>query len=333
MRKSLTWVAVGTTVAAAALSVAGTASASTAPAKTTLTIRESASKVVAGASVTISGTLSKGHTVLGNELVQLDTVGPHGVLHPVRGKDNPTAHGTGVVTFKVTPEATTTYELSFPGARGLARSWSGKATVKVVKRPTHLSISAPTTPVTIGTKETFTGTLVSGTKALAGRLVYLFTLNSKKEVVRVAGHGTTSAAGTVSITTTPPVGTDFYALVYGGTWQYARAVSAVDTVTVHRIATTLTLSSSATAPVAKGTKVTLTGTLTAGTNDLSGQTVVLQVLVNGKWVDAQSGVAKTVAGKVTFTRAPSATTSYRVVFRGTANYATAASTTVVVAIS
>lgn len=332
MRKSLTWAAVGTTVAAAALSVAGTASATTAPVKTTLTIKESASSIKAGTPVTISGTLSAGHTALGNETVWLDTVGRGGVLHPV--KDNPTAPKTGVVTFTVTPEASTTYELFFAGARGLALAHSAPARVVVTKLPTALSISAPTTPITAGTKETFTGTLTSGAKPLADKTVWLFTVDSKGHPVRALGHATTSpTTGTASITTTPPAGTDSYALVYHGDWKYVAAKSAVDKVTVNKIATTLTLSSSATAPVAKGTKVTLTGTLTAGTTPLNGQVVELQVLVNGKWIPAQQGSGKTgTAGKVTFTKAPSTTTSYRLVFFATPDYARAVSATVVVAI-
>jgi hypothetical protein len=333
MRKSLTWAAVGTTlVAAAALSVTGTANAATV--KPTLTIGESASHVNAGSSVTISGTLRAGHVVLGNEGVWLDWVGPKGALHRI--KDKPTASRTGVVTFTVAPKATTTYELVFPGARSYARATSGKAVVHVSKLGTNLTISAPTTPITVGTKETFTGTLDHGTKPLAGKEIWLDTLNSKKQVVHTVGHAWTSATGTVSITTTPPAGTDYYALVYGGNWQYARAASAVDTVVVHKIATALSLSSSATAPVAKGTQVTLTGTLTTGTTPtpLKGRTVVLQVLVNGKWVNANAGAGTTSAtGTVTFTRTPSVTTSYRVVFPATADYAYASSTAVVVTIS
>ena len=331
MRKSLTWAAVGTTVAAAMLSVAGTANASTAPVKTTLTIKESASAIKAGTSVTISGTLSAGHTALGNEAVWLDTVGTGGVLHPV--KDNPTALKTGVVTFTVTPEASTTYELFFAGARGLAPAHSAPAHVVVTKLPTALSISAPTTPVTVGTKETFTGTLTSGAKPLASQEVWLFTVDSLGHPVRALGNGWTSPTGTVSVATTPPAGTASYALVYHGDWKYVAAMSAVDKVTVNKIATALTLSSSATAPVAKGTKVTLTGTLTAGTTPLNGQMVELQVLVNGKWIPALQGSQKTVAGKVTFTRAPSATTSYRLVFSTTPDYARAVSSTVVITIS
>lgn len=238
------------------------------------------------------------------------------------------------MTFTITPEATTTYELFFQGARGLASAHSGRATVKVVKLPTALSVSTPTTPITIGTKETFTGTLVSGATPLASKGVELFTVNSKHKWVREVGHGTTSATGAVSITTTPATGTDSYVLVYGGDWQYAASASAVETVTVNKIKTALTLSSSAaTTPVAKGKPVTLTATLTAGSTDLSHQTVVLQVLSKGKWVNAQAGTAKTgSAGTVTFTKTASATTSYRVAYYGSSVYATAYSTTVVVTV-
>jgi hypothetical protein len=154
-----------------------------------------------------------------------------------------------------------------------------------------------------------------------------------RQVIREAGHGTTSAAGVVSITTTPSVGTDSYALAYGGNWQYRAAASAIETVKVNKVATTITLTSAATAPVAKGTKVTLTGTLKAGTTVLGGQAVELQVLNNlGHWVAAQAGAGTIAAGQVTFTRTPSATTSYRLVYFGSPVYAVAVSVPVVVTI-
>jgi hypothetical protein len=334
MRKSLTWAAVGTTLVAAAatLSVAGTANAATV--KPTLFIRDSASHVNAGSPVTISGTLSAGHTVLGNEGVWLDWVGPKGALHKI--KDKPTAAKTGVVTFTVAPEATTTYELVFPGTRSYARATSGKAVVRVSKLGTNLAIAAPTTPITVGAKETFTGTLDHGTTPLPGKTVWLYTVNSKKKIVHAVGHASTSSTGTVSITTTPPVGTDYYAFFYAGNWQYAHSASNADKVVVDKITTQLGLTSSVTTPVTKGTKVTLTGTLTAGTpaTPLKGRTVVLQVLVNGKWVNANAGAGTTSAtGTVTFTRTPSVTTSYRVVFPAAPDYTNASSTAVVITIS
>jgi hypothetical protein len=333
MRKSLTWAAVGTTVAVAALSsvAAGAANASTTP-KVTLSIHDNGSSVNAGSSAVISGTLSKGSTVLGNELVKLDTVGLKGKLTPVA--DTHTGAKTGDVSFKVTPHATTAYELVFPGARGLAYAHSGTVKISVKKLSDALSISTPTTPVTVGTKETFTGTLVSGTTPLAGRTVELWTENSKKQRVHEVGHGTTSATGTVSISTTPPAGTDWYALVYGGDWKYKATVSGIETVKVNKVATTLTLSSSATAPVAKNTHVELTATLTAGTADLAKQTVVLQVLTSKGWVNADGGAATTGSnGTHVFTKAPSVTTSYRVHYLGTSTtYAAAYSATVVVTI-
>ena len=240
MRKSLTWAAVGTTLVAgaAAVSVAGTANAAIATVKpTTLSIEKSASWITAGETVTISGQLKSGATAVDRQGVWLDWVGPHGVPHHI--KEGTTSGPTGDVSFKLRPEATTTYELAFKGAAAYAGKYSGRVTVPVKKLGTKLMISAPTTPVTVGTKESFTGTLTSAGKALGSRLVYLVTLNSRKQVVHLAGHGTTSAAGTVTITTTPPVGTDWYALVYGGNWQYAHSASGIDKVVVTKIATTL----------------------------------------------------------------------------------------------
>jgi hypothetical protein len=335
MRKSLTWAAVGTTVvaaavAAAALSAAGAASAGvTKP--TSLSIARSAALVKAGSKVTISGDLKQGTTALGRELVWLDTVDARGVLHPF--KNTTTDAKTGEAAFVFAPTATATYELVFNGARGLVASHSGRTVVQVVVLPTTLSISAPTTPVTVGATETFTGTLASGTTKLGGRQVELFVVDSRKHLIREAGHALTSAAGVVAITTTPPVGTDYYALVYDGNWQYGAAVSAVKTVKVNKVATTITLTSSATAPVAKGAKVTLTGTLKAGTVALNGRAVELQVRNSlGNWVPAQAGAGIITAGQVTFTRTPSATTSYRLVYFGSPVFAVAVSATVVVTV-
>ena len=324
MRKSLTWAAVGTTVAAAALSVAGTASAATAtPRTTSLSIEKSVRAITAGEAVTISGQLKSGATAVDHQGVWLNWVGRNGVPHHITEKT--TAGPTGDVSFKLRPEATTTYELTFGGAAGYARSHSGEVTVPVAKLTTSLSIAAPTTPIHVGTKETFTGTLKSHGKALAGRLVYLFTVNSKKQVVHVAGHATTSATGTVAITTTPPLGTDWYALVYGGNWQYTRAVSGIDKVVVTKIPTTLVATEAAAKTAGEET---ITGTLTAGTSDLNGKTVTLRYdNSKGVWVTLRSNPTKD--GVVTFTVKPGKATTYDLTFGGTAVYTRATSNTVI----
>jgi hypothetical protein len=324
MRKSLTWAAVGTTVAAAALSVAGTASAATAtPRTTSLSIEKSVRAITAGEAVTISGQLKSGATAVDHQGVWLNWVGRNGGLHHIT---EGTTHGpAGDVSFKLRPEATTTYELTFIGAAGYGHSHSGKVTVPVAKLGTTLSISAPTTPIHVGTKETFTGTLESAGKPLSGRLVWLFTLNSRKQVVHVAGHGTTSAAGTVAITTTPALGTDWYALVYGGTWQYARSVSHIDKVVVTKVPTTLVATEAA--GKTAGTE-TITGTLKAGSAGLNGKTVTLRYENSkGAWVTLRSNPTKD--GVVTFTVKPGKATTYDLTFGGTPVYAHATSNTVI----
>jgi hypothetical protein len=332
MRKSLTWAAAGTAVAAvAAISVASTANAATTAVKpTSLSITKSTGKIEAGGSVTISGTLRTGNTAVGSQGVWLDYVGRYGHLHHII--EGTTSNKTGEVQFTRHPTGTTTYELVFNGARGYTSAHSGRTTVVVAKLPTSLTLTAPTTPldITAGTKETFTGTLDSGTTPLAGKRVDLFALNSKKHRIRDVGHGTTLATGAVAITTTPPAGTDYYALVYAGNWRYKAAVSAVDKVKVSKIPATLL------ATEAAGTKAgteTITGTLAAGTKDLGGKTVTLQYENGkGKWVTLRShstSEAAATLGTTTFTVSPSKATTYRLTFGGTPVYTRATSNTVI----
>jgi hypothetical protein len=324
MRKSLTWAAAGATVAAAMLSVAGTASAATAK-PTTLSIEKSPASITAGQSVTISGQLKSGGTALDHEAVALNWVDQYGHLHFI--KNGTSAGPAGNVSFTAAPRATTTYELVFNGVAGYARSHSGVVTVPVKKLSTALTISAPpTTPVTVGTKETFTGTLTTGTRPLAGRLVTLWLVTGPKHLIHPVGHGTTSATGAVSISTTPPAGTDYYTLVYGGDWQYAGALSALDKVTVNKVATALSIAEAKGS--AAGTE-TISGTLTAGPTHLKYQTVVLRYK-NSKGVWVNVGARGTGAtGTVTFTVAPKAATTYELFFAGTPVYAAATSGTVV----
>jgi hypothetical protein len=108
--------------AAAGLALAGTASAAApaAAAKTTLKVAE--------AKDVITGTLTKGKADLAKETVTLWTVAAKKSAEVAKG----TTDKAGVVTFKIKPSATTTYELVFKGGKGLAASHSADVTVKVV---------------------------------------------------------------------------------------------------------------------------------------------------------------------------------------------------------
>jgi hypothetical protein len=324
MRKSLTWAAVGTTLVAAALSVAGTASAATATVKpTSLSIEKSVASIKAGEAVTISGQLKSGATALDRQAVVLDWVGPAGHLHYIT--TGTTSGPTGNVSFKrLHPTATTTYELVFNSAAGYARSHSGEARVWVSKNATKLAVAESATTVTVGTTVTLSGTLTAAGKDLTGKTVFLDTVGKGGHLSwthRTAGTGTT---GTAKFNVKPGA-TTTYELVFAGTWQYAASKSAPAKVTVNKVPTTLVAVEAA--GTTAGTE-TITGTL-SGPTGLVGKAVSLQYK-NGKgvWVTLRSKSTGT-GGIVVFTVEPKAATTYRLVFTSTPVYTAAISNTVI----
>jgi hypothetical protein len=338
MRKTLRWAAIGATVATAGavLSVTTMAGAATAPAAkpTSLTIAASKSVVTAGGTEVVSGTLKTGHTALAGEPVSLDTVDVHGALHKT-GLIGVTAKNTGLVTFKFTPKATATYELVFPGAKGLSAAHSGKAVVKVNRIATKLAIATSASSIKAGGKATITGTLTAGTTPLAGRGIFLFKVDAQGHLVARVGqpHVTAKTTGQVSFTVSP-LTTTSYALVWPGGWQYAPSRSATVKITVTKTATTLALTASS-ASIKKGSTVTLTGKLAAGTTALKGEVVELYTVdAKGVLHLVQNGAKFTSAtGTVTFTRAPGATTKFELVFRATALLAGSKSAAVTVTVT
>jgi hypothetical protein len=220
MRKSLTWAAVGTTVAAAALSVAGTASAATATVRpTSLSIEKSVASIKAGAAVTISGQLKSGATALDRQAVVLDWVGPAGHLHYItRGT---TSGPTGNVSFKLHPTATTTYELVFAGTWQYGVSKSVPAKVTVTKVPTTL-VAVEAAGTKAGT-ETITGTLTAGPAGLVGEAITLQYKNSKG--VWVTRDSKSTGTGGVVVFTVGPKAATTYRLVFTSTPVYTAAVS------------------------------------------------------------------------------------------------------------
>jgi len=137
MRTSLTRIAAGTAIAAAAvLTVAGTASAATSSptdkaAHTTLSIAEATASIKAGQKDIVGGVLSAGMAPVAGQTVWLDRLTGRGGS-VVALQDGQTGRN-GRVLFVVAPKTTTTYVLVFAGARKLAPTHSGIVTV-VVKR-------------------------------------------------------------------------------------------------------------------------------------------------------------------------------------------------------
>jgi hypothetical protein len=112
--------AVAAIAATAGLALVGTANAATpAAAKTTLKIAE--------AKDVITGTLTEGKAALAKETVDLWTVAGKKATLLAKG----TTNKNGVVTFAIKPKATTVYELTYVGGKGLAAAHSADVTVKV----------------------------------------------------------------------------------------------------------------------------------------------------------------------------------------------------------
>jgi hypothetical protein len=98
-----------------------------------------------------------------------------------------------------------------------------------------------------------------------------------------------------------------------------------------RTATTLSISASA-ATITGGSKETITGTLAAGTTDLSGQRVYLAE-VAGKRVFPISGARTSTSGVASFTFVPFGTATYELVYRGSKTYAGSHSGTATVTVN
>lgn len=168
MRKALAMAAAGSTIAAGMLSVAATANAATvghpssaptstasptkaptappttkaptappskapkAPtrkAPTTLTAKVSAQSIKTHGRSTISGTLSSDRKALAREVVALDIINGR----KVTTAESAFTNSRGIVSFVVSPKATTTYELVFAGTHSYAASHSGTVTVRVIR--------------------------------------------------------------------------------------------------------------------------------------------------------------------------------------------------------
>ena len=237
MRTSLTRAVAGTAIAAAAvLTAAGVASAatSTTPAKspTTLSIVEAKAKIVVGQKDVITGTLLSGKTPLVKKVVELYRYGVKAkkwipVEVDLTGK-------FGHVFFTVKPAATTRYQAVFHGTPKFAASHSNIATVLVVpvpKAPTTLGIATAASTIQAGHKDLITGTLLSGTKPVVGKIVSLYRYNATaKKWIRVEVD-LTGKFGHVFYTVKPSATTS-YELVFFGTPHLRASHSDVATITV-----------------------------------------------------------------------------------------------------
>jgi hypothetical protein len=192
---------------------------------TTLTATEAKTIIDRGQTDLITGTLLSGTKPVPGQHVYLESF--------VKGKLVPRQHGTtggaGHVFYTVKPSATTSYELVYLGTAKFDAAHSNVITVVVIRAPTSLTATESKTTIAPGQTDQITGTLLSGTKAVPGQVVFLERLISGKWVnVQVA---LTGGAGHVFFTVKPSK-TSSYELAYHGTAFFAPSHSNVVTVVV-----------------------------------------------------------------------------------------------------
>jgi len=235
MRSTLTRLLAGTAVAAAVVvTVAGTAGATTTPPKapTTLSIRLGHNTITAGQSDSISGSLLTHKTPLNGRNIELERWLPK--LKKWQAFVEKKTGPKGGVEFWVSPAATTSYRLVFPGGPNYRYTHSAVGTVHVkpfVKIATELSIAeSATAPIAPGTADTIAGQLTTTkNKDLAGQWVWLATVsNGKAHLVKAYKTG---KYGRVSFIVKPK-STTTYELEFRGTPVYAASDSGTVTATV-----------------------------------------------------------------------------------------------------
>jgi hypothetical protein len=233
MRTNLTRLLAGTAVAATAvLTIAGTASATTAPPKapTTLSIVLAKNTITVGEADTVGGTLASNGTALPGRTIQLDRWNLK-TKHWSPFEEKKTG-AKGGVAFRVWPATTTSYRLVFPGSLNYKYTHSGTVTAVVVKVPTVLSISqSPGTSTPKKTDDTISGQLTTAKgKDLAGQWVWLASVaNGKTHFLRAFKTG---KFGKVSFKVSPPATTTYELAYVGPSPVFAHSVSSTVTDTV-----------------------------------------------------------------------------------------------------
>jgi hypothetical protein len=189
-----------------------------------------------------------------------------------------------------------------------------------VKAPTTLSIATAKAEITVGQKDLITGTLKTGSKPVVRQVVRLYRFNAKAKKWILAQADVTGKLGHVFFTVKPPV-TTRYELVFRGSAKFAASRSGPATVVVRafRAPTSLKIAT-AEGTITAGQKDVITGTLLTGTKPVFRQIVRLYRFnaTAKKWILVEAHVTGKL-GHVFYTVKPAATTSYELVFLGSAH--------------
>lgn len=198
---------------------------------------------------------------------------------------------------------------------------SAATSTTTVKAPTTLSITTAKAKIIVGQKDLITGTLLTGTKPVVRQVVRLYRYNAKVKKWILTQADVTGKFGHVFFTVRPAV-TSRYELVFRGSLKFAASHSGPATIVVLPVpkAPTALSISPAEATITAGQKDVITGTLTSRTKPVFRQIVRLYRFnaTAKKWVLVEAHVTGKL-GHVFYTVKPAATTSYELVFLGSAH--------------
>jgi hypothetical protein len=189
-----------------------------------LTLHASDTDILAGASVTLTATLTGG-----------DRPASISFFKVVNGARTPVGtgpvNGSDVASVDVAPLVSTTYVATYAATPTAKGATSGTVTVKVAKKASSLSLSAPTA-ITFGHAATLTAKLTGGGNGTRKVAFWVFKDGAPVFLGRVAVNGKGRASFVVK-----PKRNSTYRATYGGNATWSSATSPKRTVKVHVVTT------------------------------------------------------------------------------------------------
>ena len=293
---------------------------------TMLTLTPSATEIVVGGTVTLSGTLkTSGGTALVGRTVRLETSADGSTGWTVA--DTIATSGSGSYAFVRSPTSKTYYRAVFDGD-----SETFPCTSQVVevtpKHATVLTLIPSAAEIVVDDSVTLSGTLKRvDDSPIVGASVYLESSpGAEGPWLRDPTPVATAAGGGFAFTRQPASNT-YYRAVFDGDTTNRPTTSDIALVVV-KTATTLNLHASA-SEIVMGLSVELGGILVSDLGALAGQVVRLEISPNGStgWASALTTVTA-AGGTYSFHDTPSEKTYYRSIFDGDAESAAATSSVV-----
>ncbi len=289
------------------------ASATVAPAATSISIRSLKPTIQPSETVTIAGNMAvTGGSAEGRAVALEARSAGEAVFTPI---GTVTADAKGGLTLVVRPELTTHYRWHYAGAADARPRFSGEAVVRVrtgehpVRRtPTTLSIRAIKPMVAPGAKTIVRGTLRTAKSGLRGRYVVLLARTATSNGWQFRAGQRTMRLGQAIFTVRPRTDTT-YRLAFAGTKNFQPSRSGTVSVGV-RPAVTIAADPPSVDP---GSRTVVSGTVIRSGSAVAGATVdLLAKPVGSKTAWAVVGTGSTAAdGSVSIVVTPTADTRYR----------------------